>query len=144
MLEIRDVGGAMHRSDRPPSILTLVQFGFDRERLYVRLDGVRPFTELLGEGFRVSLKFLDPPGVRLLVRSQVGEPVGVAGARAAAGTILELALPLTALGLAPGRPVAFFVVISDADGAHLETHPNHRPIETSVPDALFEVRNWRA
>jgi alpha-amylase/alpha-mannosidase (GH57 family) len=143
-LEVRDVAGAMHRSDPAASILTLIRFGFDRERLYVRLDGVRPFTELLAEGFGVSLQFLAPAGVRLSLRGHLADPAGVAGARAAAGTILEIALPLTALDRQPGSPVAFFVVISDADGAHLETHPDHRPIETTVPDAFFDARNWSA
>ena len=143
-LEVRDMAGAMHRSDRGGSLLTLVRFGFDRERLYVRLDGIRPFAELLAEGFGVSINFLDPPGVKLSVRGQLDELEGVAGARAAARTILEIAMPLAALGLQPGGPVAFFVVISTADGSHLETHPDHRPIETTVPDALFDARNWSA
>ena len=37
-LEVREVAGAMHQTDRRPAVLTLVQFGFDRERLFVRLD----------------------------------------------------------------------------------------------------------
>ena len=143
-MDVRKVAGTMQRSDSPESVLTLVQFGFDRDCLYVRLDGVRPLAELLGEGLRVSLKFLDPAGFRLSVRGRVGDPVGVAGARAAAGAILELALPLASLGLQPGHSVAFFVILSDADGTNLETHPSHRPIEATVPDALFEARNWSA
>ena len=31
-LEIHETAGAMHRSDRRTPLLTLVQFGFDRER----------------------------------------------------------------------------------------------------------------
>jgi alpha-amylase/alpha-mannosidase (GH57 family) len=143
-MEVRKVAGTMHRSDSPESILTLVQFGFDRDYLYVRLDGARPMVQILGEGLRVSLKFRAPAGFRLSVRGKVGDPIGVPGARAAAGTILELRLPLAALGLQPGDAVAFVVMLTDAEGTELETHPGHRPIEVTVPDALFEARNWSA
>src|SRR5947208_3634500 len=36
--EVRDVGGAMHQADHQPPVLTLIRFGFDRQRLYVRLE----------------------------------------------------------------------------------------------------------
>src|SRR5206468_12930045 len=51
VLEVRDVAGAMHQADQLPSILTLVRFGFDRERLYVRIDGRRSLVDLLAEGY---------------------------------------------------------------------------------------------
>src|SRR6185369_10132997 len=45
-LEIRDVADAMHQIDRQAALLTFVQFGFDREHLYVRLDGMRRIVDL--------------------------------------------------------------------------------------------------
>ena len=39
-LEVREVAGAMHQTDRRPAVdRRLVQFGFDHERLFVRVDG---------------------------------------------------------------------------------------------------------
>jgi hypothetical protein len=61
----------------------------------------------------------------------------------AAGTVLEIALPLEDLHLpAAGARVAFFVAVSDARRSELERHPAYRPIEAEVPDAGFEARNW--
>jgi alpha-amylase/alpha-mannosidase (GH57 family) len=156
--EVRDVSGAMHQADRPPAVLTLVQFGFDRTRLYVRLDGSRPLAEVLAGGAECSLKFIRPEGVRLSVRAEhgrvswryettggdraVNEPLSAGGVEAAAGRVLELAVPLADLGLAAGDRVAFFVAVSDAAGSELEHHPPHRPIEVDVPDERFAARNW--
>jgi alpha-amylase/alpha-mannosidase (GH57 family) len=163
--EIRETAGAMHRTDRRPALLTLVHFGFDAERMFVRVDAGRPMLDLLAEGHEISLKFLDPPGVRFSV-SQIegrltgrfwerhpatGGPAdasawrdrGSGHAAVAAGPILELSLATRDLGVQAGQPVAFFVAVYD-DGVETERHPEHRPIELTMPDALFEARNWRA
>jgi len=154
----------MHRTDRRPAILTLVQFGFDEAHLFVRVDADRPLVDLLAEGHEISLKFLQPPGVRFSVSQIEGRltgrfwdrhpatgPVdasawrdrGPSHAMVAAGPILELALPIRELRLEAGQPLAFFIAIYN-EGVETERHPEHRPIETTVPDALFEARNWRA
>jgi alpha-amylase/alpha-mannosidase (GH57 family) len=171
-LEIRDAAGAMqamHQADRPPGVLTLVQFGFDRSYLYVRLDGRRPLADLLADGCECSLKFIQPEGLRFSVRETLGRLTwrfsarrdggdgpdgdggdapwtdrGPEGAAAAAGRVLELALPLADLGVAAGDRLAFFVAVSDAAGNELEHHPSHRPIEAEVPDGRFAARNWTA
>ena len=165
-LELRDVAGAMHQADRAASILTMLWFAFDQERFYLRADATRPLGELLAEGYDVSVTFLQPEGVRLLVRQGTKEDEGRGGhcsaalsgprnvghltrpgstpVQAAAGTVLELAIPLVDLGCAPGAPVAFFVALVDPGDQEVERHPPFRPIETAVPDAWFEARNWNA
>ncbi len=164
-LEIRETAGAMHRSDRRVPLLTLVQFGFDRERLFVRVDAVRPMVDLLADGHEISLKFLQPDGVRFSVCQRLGRLIGrfwdrqssstaIVGsapwtergpshAVVAAGTVLELSLPTRELRVGAGDSLAFFVAVYD-EGVETERHPEHRPIELTVPDALFEARNWRA
>jgi alpha-amylase/alpha-mannosidase (GH57 family) len=163
--EVQETGGAMHRIERVPPLVTLVQFGFDRERLLVRVDAQRPMVDVLADGHEVSLKFLRPEGVRFSVRQLVGrltgrfwdrQPAqaagagaaawserGAGGSAAAAGRILEIALPLADLQIAAGDPVSFFVAVYD-DSVETERHPAHRPIEVAAPDELFEARNWRA
>jgi alpha-amylase/alpha-mannosidase (GH57 family) len=161
-LEVRDVGGAMHQTSRRESIVTLVQFGFEttRDRLHVRLDSDRRVADLLADGYSVTLKFLMPPGVRLVISDHGGQPEanfwvretsgaawtkqGASGACVAVGSILELSVPLTALRLANLERVSFFAAVSGADGAELESHPAHHPIELWVPDDLFEARHWTA
>jgi alpha-amylase/alpha-mannosidase (GH57 family) len=165
LLEVRDSAGAMHQIDRPPSVLRLVQFGFDRSRLYVRLDGVRPMLDLLAEGYEFSLKFLHPQGVRFSVLARLGLVTGTfwdwrpsaphwvergpGGGQIAAGTILELAVPLAELQstgaapMTPDRELSFFIAVYRAD-TEVESHPGHRPIETRAPDGQFESRHWTA
>jgi hypothetical protein len=62
----------------------------------------------------------------------------------AAGTVLELALPLADLGLTPGVALAFFLAVYAGGDSEIERHPAHRPIELVTPDAEFEARHWRA
>jgi hypothetical protein len=149
--------------------LTLIAFGFDERRFYLRVDGARPLKDLLSDGYSVSVTFLKPEGRRVLVRHADGDAgrvsptlwvrnaltgawadhsrLSAGGLEAAAGTVLELAVPLADLwrpqGVA-GDAVALFVAMTDRDGAELERHPPFRPIEAAVPDAWFEARNWSA
>src|SRR5262245_10241262 len=169
-LEIHDIAGAMHQSERRAALLTAVFFGFDRQRLFVRVDAAQRIVDLLAGGRELSLKFVTPSGVRFTVRQALGRLVGTfwdrrtsggaytpiangapwlergpGGAAVAAGSVLEAAVPLADLGIADGQPVAFFVAIYDGEtGAELERHPEHRPIELVAPDAMFEARYWRA
>ena len=69
---------------------------------------------------------------------------GAGRAMVAAGTVLEAAVPLADLGLGDGEPLAFFLAVYDANGTELETHPEHRPVEVTTPDEMFEGRYWRA
>ena len=162
LLEVQQTAGAMHQAERRAALVTLLQFGFDWERLYVRLDGERPLLDLLAEGFEFSLKFLNPSGVRYSVRQDLGRLTGrfwdwqqtephwvVRGpgrAVAAAGTILELGLPLTDLvdpGQTARRELSFFLAVYQED-VEIERHPAHRPIEAAIPDERFEARHWTA
>ena len=158
VLEAREVAGAMHQSERRPATVSLVHFGFDRKRLYVRVDVPGRAVDLLASGHELSLKFVSPAGVRFSVRQEASrltgsfwdrqdaEPHwaerGPGGASVAAGTILELALPLHDLGLSEGQTAGFFVAVYDDDGAEIERHPAHKAIELAVPDALFKARHW--
>jgi alpha-amylase/alpha-mannosidase (GH57 family) len=158
--EVREAAGAMHQVDRRPAVLSLVRFGFDRERLYVRLDGRAPMTDVLADGHELSLKFLVPGGVRFSVARTGGgvsfgfwdrQPDapywrrrGPGGAAVAIGRVLEASLPLQDLGVAAGGRVAFFVAVYGSGNVELERQPANRALELTAPDALFEGRNWRA
>jgi alpha-amylase/alpha-mannosidase (GH57 family) len=159
VVEVRDTAGAMHQAEPRAPVLSLLQFGFDRRSLYLRLDGDRPLVDLLGEGFEFSLKFLNPQGVRFSVRQDLGRLTGLfwdwrteashwvargPGTTAvAAGTILEIAIPLADIAPSADRDLSFFLAVYLND-AEVERHPAHRPIETAIPDDRFESRHWTA
>jgi hypothetical protein len=157
-VEIGSTAGAMHQvADRAPGI-TLVEFGFDLEHLYLRVDGTMPMRALLASGLDLSVNFLKPAGVKVTVRNNQGaidvrvleraasgewtpgEPAGVA---AAVGQILELQVPFRRLSLDARAPVAFIVALNRG-AAETEHHPRHRPIEFTVPDREFAAVNWTA
>jgi alpha-amylase/alpha-mannosidase (GH57 family) len=163
-----ETAGAMHQTAGVAATLTLVRFGFDRERLWVRVDATRPMVDLLAEGHQVYFKFLSPAGVRFSVQSEsgrltgtfwhrppnesLGQPWsrrGIGGATLAAGQILEVALPLADLGVSRQSPLSFFIVLGGGSDLPMvadvvEREPSYPPIETAVPDSTFEARNWRA
>jgi hypothetical protein len=71
-------------------------------------------------------------------RARTGHPI-----RAAAGSILEVAIPFRELGVEARDAVAFIVTAGRA-GSEPEQHPRHRPIEIVVPGEEFPVRAWTA
>jgi hypothetical protein len=167
LLEVTATGGAMHRTDRAARLVTSVRFGFDLRHLYVRVDCSRPVVDLIADGYEVSFKFMPPAAVRFSVKANMGRPVGEywrrpvpgeptpadgapwvargpGGASIGAGSVLEVALPFADLDAVPGAPLTFFVAVYDPQSAERERHPEHRPIELTVPDERFASRHWSA
>jgi alpha-amylase/alpha-mannosidase (GH57 family) len=158
-IESRRPQGAMHQTSSVPPVLTRVQFGFGPRDLFVRLDGSRRMADLLAEGSVCSVTVLRPEARQFEVRRNgdaiVGvlsnQPVGGSGwtergahgARVAAGTILELALPLADLGAQACQAIAFFVSASRPAGGVVERHPANRPIEVVVPGGGLSGETWR-
>jgi hypothetical protein len=155
-----DVAGAMHRSERHPPVVRCVGFGFDANRLYIRVDGHGGMLHALAEGREVSVAFTAPAERRFVVRSMDGrlrstfvEPDGSAtaaaepdtprGASVAAGGILEIAIPLDALEARAGDVITFYVTVGHED-VEVERHPTAQPIQVTVPDASFAARLWSA
>jgi alpha-amylase/alpha-mannosidase (GH57 family) len=157
-LEISATAGAMHQvAER--SGLTLIEFGFSLDSLFVRVDGSKPMRDLLAQGFEVSVNFLKPGGIRVLMRQVDGSaratvlqrgdqgdhlmPVACLGLQLAVGRVLELRVPFDCIGVGTAAPVAFIVALLK-DGQEIEHHPHHRGIEFQVPDARFASANWTA
>jgi alpha-amylase/alpha-mannosidase (GH57 family) len=152
-----DAAGAMHQVAQSDSV-TLVEFGFDLEHLFVRVDGSRRMRDVLAQGLDLSVNFLTPTGFRVLIRSARGaptaqlvgrtatgtwEPVECTGLRVALGSVVELQIPFRCLGVGTHDPVAFIVALNRGL-SEVEHHPRHRPIEFEVPDRQFTSMNWTA
>ncbi len=157
-VEIPSVGDAMHEVTERTAAITLIEFGFDLEHLYVKVGGNNVVRELLSDDQQLSLNFLTPSGVRLTVSGRGGTPQvrlleraadGKAVARicpdiqAATGRVLELRLPFRCLGATTHNTVRFIVALS-RNGLEIEHHPRQGPIEFEVPDEQFPSRNWTA
>jgi hypothetical protein len=151
--------GAMHQvAERSPGV-ALIEFGFDLDRLFIRVDGSQPMKEILAAQVELSVNFLKPSGVRLLVRADAhGRPSVTLVERSKTGSwdrrectaikaavraVLELEIPFRCLRVRTHDPVAFIVAVN-RDEAEVEHYPRHRPIELDVPDEHFAALNWTA
>jgi alpha-amylase/alpha-mannosidase (GH57 family) len=156
-LDLRSANGPMHQvAASAHEVTRLVLFGFDAERLYLRLDFDRRAGDLLAGAAEVHLTFVTPANLRLRVGSADGTIVAglerkangdwervSAAVQAAAHEILEVAVPFAGLALTAEAPLAFFVAIH-RNGRETERHPRHRPLELTVPTEDFEAYNWTA
>jgi alpha-amylase/alpha-mannosidase (GH57 family) len=157
-VEAPAVAGAMHRVAEHGPGIALVEFGFDLENLYLRVDGRSPMRSLMRQGLDVAVKFLQPAGTQVTIRlDQAGTGAAVtvrggqsaprsgadAGITAAIGSVLEVRIPFGSLGLGTGAPVAFMVALNDG-AVEIEHHPQIRPVELEVPDSHFGAKNWTA
>jgi len=157
-VEQTSVAGAMHQvADRTPGIAA-VEFGFDLEALYVRVDATLPVSELLAGGYGLTLRFLKPVGLRVGLETNGGPPVPVVyrklgtekwsqvqdpRLRGAVGRVAEFEIPFAVLGAATGDGVAMFVTMTRGE-AEMDRQPRHQAIEFDVPDHQFGSRTWTA
>ena len=152
-----DVPSGTMTEHREPEVRTLL-FGFDLERLYLRLDLKGPAALRMAQGLGCSICFTTPPDRRLVILGTSEGPAvelhkkGTDGTWArcpeatptvAASEILEAAVTFADLGLETASPFAFFVTVHHA-AVELERHPAHRPVESHVPEAAFAELNWKA
>jgi hypothetical protein len=148
----------MTGAERRPSVIQELLYGFDLERLYVRVDLRLPALQQLADGLTCGLTFTAPADRRLVIagtlrgstvelqrRATDGRWVSIPNAspHVAAGALIEATISFADLGLRPGHPFAFFVAVN-RNGAEIERHPAHRPVEGIVPEAAFEKLNWKA
>jgi hypothetical protein len=156
--ETAATAGAMHQVSEWSGRIALVEFGFDERHLYLRVDGTRPMRELLAGTLGLTVRFLKPAGLQVVLRrdgkltdvllvkrSAKGDwdVVDCPGLESAIGRIAELRVPLGCLGIRPSDSVAFFVTLSEGT-VEVEQQPRHQPIEAEAPDGRFAARNWTA
>ena len=157
-VDVAPAGDAMHEVSARASAVSSIEFGFDEENLYVKVAGAAPMRDVIGSEQHVTVNFLKPEGCRLIVSAD-GEGVRATlvdrqrgggdtartcpDIKAAAGRLLELKVPFQCLGIQKDGTVAFIIAIN-RQGAEVEHHPRHRPIELQVPDERFPARNWTA
>jgi hypothetical protein len=154
-----NAGRYLPRGDRgtmsaaTPSRVEALYFGFDVERLYLRLDAHGgPVREQWADLDALRITFLEPEAFELLVvRPATREPIAqlfqrdvpVSGSaiQAAADSILELAIPWSSLAVAQGDPVHWIVELIREE-AVVERVPHEGAIETTVPSPDFELLMW--
>jgi len=126
-------------------------FGFDLDRLFLRIDCDEPARSALDEFEQLKVGFVEPAGYELRIDwpgrkqqaarlyrlgEQTDAPVEVAVER-----IVEAAVPFDALGVAVGGEVQFFVEVLQNDQTR-DRAPRQGTIQLSRPSADFERIMW--
>jgi alpha-amylase/alpha-mannosidase (GH57 family) len=146
--------GAMWKSE---GLFTAIYFGFDNERLYLRLDfddrsqtrqGDCAVDLHIGSGIQqYKLSFtLAPSGTDIFLLSRAEE----AGTYRDVGsysticrrTILELAVPFKDLDIEIGHELRLTLTVSE-QRMEIARYPHHKPVTFNRPGAEFESTMWR-
>jgi alpha-amylase/alpha-mannosidase (GH57 family) len=136
--------GAMHHGSQRVRAL---RFGVGAERLHVLVEAAVPMADLLSEA-DVGLSFPGPRAARYRFHRDASGAVAVhretqsamgwipSGTRAsaAAGSVLEIGVPLDELQPGPDGAVEFRALVL-ANGTELERHPDVKPISV-VPEEV--------
>ncbi len=135
-------------------VIREVFFGFDVERLMLRVDTARTAQEDLGRLQEIRIQFVEPSGYEiritdpgkasLLARLFHNREV-VAGAeiKVAVGQILEMTVRFADLGLEPEAPIhLYFEAI--ADGHSVDRAPREGALEMRTPSVDYEQIMWQA
>jgi alpha-amylase/alpha-mannosidase (GH57 family) len=131
--------------------LTEVYFGFDLERLLLRIDCEEPARTALADYDALRVVFAEPAGVEVIVNrpgqpdqsSEVRRDSAAVPAALEVGVdaIAELAVPFDALGIAREAPVQFAVELV-REGQSVDRAPREGAISLSRPSPEFEQIMW--
>ncbi|HEY2923552.1 MAG TPA: glycoside hydrolase family 57 protein [Candidatus Eisenbacteria bacterium] len=153
--ELFDAASDQGADHRTRSILRRVLFGLNETDLFVRVDGM---SKVKSPG-AIRLRFTQPRGME--ARAALGRETrgalewagsGTRGAskeRAgdpgeyAAGSVVEIRVPLARLGAGPGTVIRWSVVLEES-GEIAEVIPRTGELATPTLDPDFEARNWSA
>ncbi|HET9326518.1 MAG TPA: glycoside hydrolase family 57 protein [Candidatus Eisenbacteria bacterium] len=143
---IAGAGSAMHAGS---GWFHDLYYGFDLSSFHLRAD----FVHAPGEKRALRIEWLEPVTARFeistlargehsVLRAVSGAPpAAVPGAVACLDLVLELSLPIEALGIRPGDRVSFFVQILEG-GRPVETAPASDAVRLEAPDESFDASVW--
>jgi hypothetical protein len=148
------VAGTMQKVDASRGRIALIEFGFNLDYLWLRIDANVPMRTFMAPSVQFRITFVSPTGIQVVVRTgavrlerrQPGaawQPSPCEGLGAAVGQILEVRVPFKCLELPSGARVAF-VVAADEGGMEIEHYPPQTPIEFELPDHNFHAQSWTA
>jgi len=131
-----------------------VYFGFDLERLMIRLDTIDKAKNTLAGADELRIGFIEPNGYTLRIFNpgradyqaqlhQHNEPVPEAKIQYAVDQIVELTVRFSDLGLKPDDAVHLFVELI-GDKQSLDRAPREGALELVVPSADYERIMWQA
>lgn len=150
----KTTGGSMYRGE---GFLSGFYFGFDLERLYLRLDPIWRKAESL-QGLNIHIHFTHPreweivfplkfpPGKKAFFDLYARDGEGLSRkerfTQIESGKIVELSIPFRVLQFAPREKAQFFIQVQRGDLA-AERNPRNGFLSFFVPDLDFELVHWQ-
>ena len=130
-------GGSMHRVDR---LVSSLQFAYDHDRIYIRLDFANRKSIKSIERLKVKFCFYTPEPVIIELAASKDSFAGVEPGRYqfALDDILELALERSAIW-PKGFGSAAMTVSLFMDDQALESWPEDEPIKLDIPEKGYEL-----
>lgn len=135
-------------------IVREVFFGFDHERLLLRIDTAGNAAEDLRQIDEIHLKFAEPAKLELrLLGLRKGEPqpalyrnnrrIARTNTEVGLGRILEIGVPLSELKLDPETPIQMYVEAFTGENS-IDRAPSEGTLELEAPTPDFELVMWQA
>lgn len=135
-------------------IIREVFFGFDLERMMLRIDTARFAKDDLSSVHSLRVGFLEPAGYMIVIDNpgrptmtatllHNQKPVAHAEVRAAADQIFELTVRFANLNLKPEDAVHLYVELLDKDQS-IDRAPREGALEFRVPSEDYELIMWQA
>lgn len=136
------------------SVIREIYFGFDAERMMLRIDTAGSARDDLRDIDEIKVCFLEPPGYEVHLRDpgrssqnfrlyRNGEIVTAAKVEAAIGRIVEVSVGFADLGLGSDAPVHFYLEAWAARQS-VDRAPREGAIEFRVPNPDYELIMWQA
>ncbi len=132
------MGGTMHRSQ---SLIRTLFYGFDERNLYLRLDPAEGMSKESYPELMVAVEFIKP-GSSKIKTGKLTESKAGPGTAWAFGSIIEMRVPFSEIGAAPGDEV-YFQVSLYSNSLELEKHPATEAIRIAVPREDYKMNNWQ-
>ena len=150
------VSGSEHGTMTPAmeGLVREIYFGFDPDRLLIRLDTAKQARDDLAEADELQVRFLEPEGTEIRIAGfKNANPAAklyrkrrvVAKARIelAVDHILELGIPFGNLKRKPADSIQMFVE-AFKEGKSIDRAPRVGALELTVPSPDFEMIMWQA
>jgi hypothetical protein len=142
---------------RGEGLVSSLYYGFDLERLYLRIDPVWRNCNHL-QGLQISVHFITPQGWQIRFPVKFPEGAGqyfTLGRRSDdralpprrltsifTAQIVELSVPFTELGLHPLEKANFYLRV-EKEGLEVEQYPRSGFLSLIIPDRDFESSVWQ-
>jgi hypothetical protein len=129
-------------------------FGFNIEQLFIRIDCARPAAQVLIDFDSLRLAFHEPADCEVLV-THPGRPdqvtaflrrteaASAGSVEVAVGSIVELAIPFSLLGVKPDQSIQFYVELLEGTQSR-DRAPREGTIKLMAPSPDFERIMWDA